>query len=101
MDNPFYSPEVSSDCKEYMLLSLRLWFKYIEKSDQPFPVKLVGTLNELLDEVEKHPDEIDIRDIAKTYKQFVDVFKEFPDVYNRLLRIPILFLIPEVKDEQS
>tara|TARA_B100001778_G_scaffold334967_1_gene349843 strand:+ start:44070 stop:44363 length:294 start_codon:yes stop_codon:yes gene_type:complete len=92
--NPYYDENLEDDCREYMLLSMKLWMQFIEKHPEMVPSHSVISVNNVLDILED-PSLLSTHDVAVLYESFVDMFSQYPDTLEKVHKIPLLFLVPE------
>lgn len=94
--NPYYDESVVDDCREYMVLSVKLWMKYMEKHPEMVPTSKVGPVNEVLYLLD-NSDELSTKDLANLYETFVNTFSQYPNILEKLYKIPLLFLVPQTR----
>lgn len=95
--NPYYDESLENDCRNYMLIGIRLWMKYIEKHPEMVPSSSVLSINNLLEIIDNFNENTQTREIAILYEGLIGNFISDNEVTGKLLKLPILFLVPELK----
>lgn len=95
--NPYYDQSLEEDCRQYMIISIKMWLKYIEKYPDAVPISFVEPINIILDKIDNFDSNTQTREIALLYEEFVSNFNYNPETIEKLFKLPILFLIPEIK----
>lgn len=94
-ENPFYREDMESECKQFMLMSIRLWLTYLEMHPSQVPADIVFSLDEIVETMQK--EDITTKEIALAYEGFFNEFSKNPNTFEKLFRLPLLFLVPEIK----
>jgi hypothetical protein len=79
-----------------MMLAMRLWMAYIEKHPNEVPAEKMSSVYNVLELIETDSNQLSTKDIALAYQSFVETFSQDPKTLENILKVPILFLIPEI-----
>jgi hypothetical protein len=79
-----------------MMTSMKLWMAYLEKHPSDVPLDKMMSIYNVLDLIETDPDQLETKDIAVAYQTFVETFSQHPQTLENILKVPILFLVPEL-----
>lgn len=93
--NPYYDKNMKNDCREYMILSIKLWLAYLEKNPEQVAPNSIFSVNEVAYAIE-NANELTTREIATMYEIFVECFSLSTETLEKLFKVPILFLVPEI-----
>jgi len=86
---------MEEDCREFMLISIRLWLTYLEMHPSMVPANIVFSLDEINETIKR--EDVTTKEIAMSYETFFNEFSKNPDTFEKLYRLPMLFLVPEIK----
>lgn len=83
------------ECRQFMLMSIRLWITYLEMHPSQVPVDIVFSLDEIIETLKN--EDVTTKEIALAYETFFNEFSKNKDTFEKLYRLPLLFLVPEIK----
>lgn len=95
MNNPYYREDLADECREFMLISIRLMLAYLETHPTMVSADIVMSLDPIVEMIED--DNATTKEIATVYESFYYGFSRDTNVFEQICKLPLLFLAKELE----